>query len=77
MTAPEDRPLPFNTGKVRIGAHYERQFRWEPSRDAYNLQTALLEGRHLVPVRDPWLVRIGQFLVRIVLRLVRISGRGL
>ena len=70
MTHPNDRPLPFNTGKVRIGSNYQRPFRWQPSRDAYDLQTALLNSRHPAPVRDPWLVRIHAWLVRIV------CGRG-
>lgn len=67
MTAPTDRPLPFNTGKVRIGAAYQRPFRWEPSRDAYDLQTALLERSGPAPAR-PWLVRIWRALARIVWR---------
>lgn len=59
MTTPH-RPLPYNTGKVRIGAQYQRPNSWTPSRDAYDLQTALLEGRHLSPVRDPWHVRFAR-----------------
>lgn len=67
MSDKTSRPLPFNTGKVQIGLLYQRPFRWEPSRDAYNLQTALLENRHPVPAQSE-LVRIWRALVRIVWR---------
>lgn len=63
-----DRPLPYNTGKVRIGAMYQRPFRWEPSRDAYDLQTALLNSRQPAPVSRSGLVCIWRALVRIVWR---------
>ncbi len=33
---------PYNTGKVLIGLAHIRTQSWSPSRDAYNLQTALL-----------------------------------
>ena len=33
---------PYNTGKVLIGLAYVPSQPWSPSRDAYNLQTALL-----------------------------------
>lgn len=36
------RPAPYNTGKVEIGVAYVPRQRWEPSRDAYDIQTALL-----------------------------------
>lgn len=52
-----DRPTPFNTGKVLIGSRYEPPRTWQPSRDAYDLQTVLLAGPGPVG-RDPWLVRL-------------------
>ena len=33
---------PYDTGKVKIGLFYVPTQTWSPSRDAYNLQTALL-----------------------------------
>ena len=37
------RPTPpYDTGKVKIGLAYVPAQTWSPSRDAYNLQTALL-----------------------------------
>jgi hypothetical protein len=33
---------PYDTGKVKIGLAYVPAQPWSPSRDAYNLQTALL-----------------------------------
>lgn len=64
LTPSQRRTPPVNTGRVRIGSRYEPVFRWEPSRDAYDLQTALLEGTHpgdysskLVRIRT-WLVTI-------------------
>jgi hypothetical protein len=33
---------PYDTGKVKIGIAYVPSQPWSPSRDAYNLQTALL-----------------------------------
>jgi len=33
---------PYDTGKVKIGLAYIPSQPWSPSRDAYNLQTALL-----------------------------------
>jgi hypothetical protein len=38
------RPAPYNTGKVRIGLAYVPRQRWEPSSDAYSIQTALLNA---------------------------------
>lgn len=38
------RAAPYNTGKVVIGMAYVPRQRWEPSKDAYDLQTALLGG---------------------------------
>jgi hypothetical protein len=38
------RPAPYNTGKVVIGVAYVPRQRWEPSKDAYDIQTALLGG---------------------------------
>lgn len=34
--------VPYDTGKVQIGLLYIPKQSWSPSRDAYNLQTALL-----------------------------------
>jgi hypothetical protein len=36
------RVPPLNTGKVKIGVFYVPPVRWSPSRDAYDLQSALL-----------------------------------
>ncbi len=49
------RTPPFNTGKVLIGSRYEPDRSWHPSRDAYDLQSALLSGP---VVRVPWHVRL-------------------
>lgn len=67
MSDKTSRPLPYNTGKVQIGLCYQRPVRWEPSRDAYNLQTALLDSRQPAPAQSE-LVRIWRALVRIVWR---------
>jgi hypothetical protein len=54
-----DRTPPFNTGKVLIGSRYEPPRDWHPSRDAYDLQTGLLEASgHTAAVPDPWPVRL-------------------
>jgi hypothetical protein len=49
------RPTPpYDTGKVKIGIAYVPTQPWSPSRDAYNLQTALLSrarGRGPVSIR--------------------------
>ena len=49
------RPTPpYDTGKVKIGLAYVPAQPWSPSRDAYNLQTALLSparGRGPVSIR--------------------------
>jgi hypothetical protein len=49
------RPTPpYDTGKVKIGLAYVPAQPWSPSRDAYNLQTALLSrarGRGPVAIR--------------------------
>jgi hypothetical protein len=45
---------PYHTGKVGIGLVYVPRQPWSPSRDAYNLQTALLSqsrGRGPVSTR--------------------------
>lgn len=53
------RTPPFNTGKVLIGSRYEPARDWNPSRDAYDLQTVLLEGAgRVAAVPDPWPVRL-------------------
>ena len=36
------RPVPYDTGKVKIGCMYQPLYRWQPSADMYRLQTALL-----------------------------------
>jgi len=33
---------PYDTGKVKIGLLYDARQPWSPSRDSYNLQTALI-----------------------------------
>jgi hypothetical protein len=38
------RVAPYNTGKLRIGVAYVPRQRWEPSSDAYSIQTALLNA---------------------------------
>jgi hypothetical protein len=52
---PLQRPTPpYDTGKVKIGLCYIQTQPWSPSRDAYNLQTALLSparGRGPVSIR--------------------------
>ena len=56
---PTNRPVarstpPYDTGKVQIGIAYVPAQPWSPSRDAYNLQTALLSrarGRGPVSIR--------------------------
>ena len=52
---PVGRPTPpYDTGKVKIGLAYVPAQPWSPSRDAYNLQTALLSrarGRGPVSIR--------------------------
>lgn len=53
------RPTPFNTGKVLIGRFYEPARTWTPSRDAYDLQTALLARPG---ARLPWPARLGRWL---------------
>lgn len=49
------RPTPpYDTGKVKIGLAYVPAQPWTPSRDAYNLQSALLSrsaGRGPVSIR--------------------------
>ena len=45
-----DRLPPFDTGKVKIGLRYERRQPWTPSRDAYALQTALIDPRKAQPL---------------------------
>ena len=36
------RPVPYDTGKVKIGLLYQPKQQWEPSADMELLQTALL-----------------------------------
>jgi hypothetical protein len=48
---------PYDTGKVKIGLAYVPS--WSPSRDAYNLQTALLSP---VRGRGPRSIRLFAFL---------------
>jgi hypothetical protein len=50
---------PYNTGKVLIGLAYVPAQPWSPSRDAYNLQTALLSP---VRGRGPGSIRLFAFL---------------
>lgn len=51
MSTKPPRVPPFNTGKVKIGLRYEPPRRWEPSRTAYDLQTALLAHEPISPFR--------------------------
>jgi hypothetical protein len=54
------RPTPpYDTGKVKIGLLYVQTQPWSPSRDAYNLQTALLSRS---PGRGPVSIRLFAFL---------------
>jgi hypothetical protein len=54
------RPTPpYDTGKVKIGLAYVPAQPWSPSRDAYNLQTALLSRS---PGRGPVSIRLFAFL---------------
>lgn len=46
---PHTGPVRYNTGKVIIGLAYVPRQRWEPSADAFRLQTALLEGKQPRP----------------------------
>ena len=50
---------PYDTGKVKIGLCYVRTQPWSASRDAYNLQTALLSR---APGRGPVASRLFGFL---------------
>jgi hypothetical protein len=50
---------PYNTGKVLIGLAYVPAQPWFPSRDAYNLQTALLSSAR---GRGPRSIRLFAFL---------------
>ena len=50
---------PYDTGKVKIGLAYVPTQPWSPSRDAYNLQTALLSR---APGRGPVASRLFGFL---------------
>lgn len=38
----DSRPVPYDTGKVKIGCMYQPKQVWEPSKDMERLQTALL-----------------------------------
>jgi hypothetical protein len=57
-TKPRPTP-PYDTGKVKIGLAYVPSQLWFPSRDAYNLQTALLSP---VRGRGPRSIRLFAFL---------------
>lgn len=50
---------PYDTGKVKIGLAYAYAQPWSPSRDSYDLQTALLP-RSAVPL--PFSARVASFL---------------
>lgn len=39
---PSNRPVPYDTGKVKIGCMYQPKQVWTPSGDMERLQTALL-----------------------------------
>jgi len=44
---PSNRPVPYDTGKVKIGCMYQPKQVWTPSGDMYRLQTALLYPKGL------------------------------
>ncbi len=50
---------PYDTGKVRVGLAYVKYQSWQPSRDMYALQTALLGPRS--SIRVTWLERLSAF----------------
>jgi len=46
------KPVPYNTGKVIIGSHYEHRQHYTPQgQDMDTLQTALLDGKGLMVPR--------------------------
>ena len=56
------RPTPpYDTGKVKIGICYTAPPNWSASRDSYNLQTALLSGPAVRPVRLTLSERLSTF----------------
>jgi hypothetical protein len=60
LVGPVGRSVPpYDTGKVKIGLAYVPAQPWSPSRDAYNLQTALLSP---VRGRGPVSTRLFAFL---------------
>ena len=69
MSTDPHRIPPFDTGKVKIGLLYERKRPWTPSRDAYDLQTALLDRRPTQP--------LSRLLVSPLERLLSLFKRGL
>jgi hypothetical protein len=50
------RPLPYNTGKVLIGSHYEPPQPDYMTREGYALQRALLKPGRPVRKTDPGLI---------------------
>ena len=42
---PSNRPVPYDTGKVKIGCMYQPKQVWVPSADMERLQTALLNPK--------------------------------
>jgi hypothetical protein len=56
------RPTPpYDTGKVKIGLCYTAPPNWSASRDSYNLQTALLSGPAVRPIRLTLSERLSTF----------------
>jgi hypothetical protein len=59
---PVGRPTPpYDTGKVKIGLCYTAPPNWSASRDSYNLQTALLSGPAVRPIRLTLSERLSTF----------------
>jgi len=62
MSPIKPRPTPpYDTGKVKIGLCYTAPPNWSASRDSYNLQTALLSGPSVRPIRLTLSERLSTF----------------
>lgn len=59
---PVGRPTPpYDTGKVKIGLCYTAPPNWSASRDSFDLQTALLSGPAVRPIRLTLSERLSTF----------------
>jgi hypothetical protein len=59
---PVGRPTPpYDTGKVKIGLCYTAPPNWSASRDSFDLQTALLSGPAVRPIRLTLSERLSNF----------------